>query len=139
MKALFDAAPEYLTGPNNRYLLNASVSSSFPQLESVDKNDNNWFLSNRAAANYTLPDDGQISRVSLTTGFSMYKITRPRPVPLKQLDTDPRYIMDLILQNIRSERTLPPTTDKYRILSYGDPMEVTEYRDALGRTWIAAT
>jgi hypothetical protein len=108
-------------------------------LESVDKNDNNWFLSNRYAANYTLPEDGQISRVSLTTSFSMYKITRPRPVPLKQLDTDPRYIMDMILQNIRSERTLPQTTERYRILSSGDPMEVTEYRDALGRTWIAAT
>ncbi|GHV88892.1 hypothetical protein AGMMS50267_12520 [Spirochaetia bacterium] len=137
MKALFDAAPEYLTGPNNRYLLNASVSSSFPQLESVDKNNNNWILSNRYATNYSLPDDGQISLASVT-GFNIYKITRPRPVPLKRLDTDPRYIMDMILQNIRSERILPRTTDRYRILSYGDPRETGEYRDALGRTWITA-
>jgi hypothetical protein len=42
------------------------------------------------------------------------------------------------LQNTRWERTLI-ANDKYRILSYGDPVEVAEYRDALGRSWITAT
>ncbi|GHT77211.1 serine protease [Spirochaetia bacterium] len=137
MEALFAAAPEYLTGPNNRYLLNASVSSSFPQMELVDKNDNNWFLSDLKVNTYTLPDDGRIALAS-AAGFNIYKITRPRSVPLKQLDTEPRFIMDTILQNIRTERSLT-RSDKYRILSFGDPMEVSEYRDALGRSWIAAT
>ncbi|GHU56386.1 serine protease [Spirochaetia bacterium] len=136
MEALFEAAPEYLTGPNNLYLLNTSVSSTFPQMEFVDKNNNNWVLSNLQIKNYTLPDDGNIALSSLTN-FDIYKITRPRSVSLKQIDTEPRYILDTILQNIRWERTLA-RNDKYRILSYGDPMEVSEYRDALGRSWITA-
>ncbi|GHV77455.1 serine protease [Spirochaetia bacterium] len=137
MEALFDAAPEYLTGPNNRYLLNTSVSSSFPQMEFVDKDDNNWYLSDLKTSSYTLPDDGRITLASVAN-FNIYKISRPRTVPLKQIDTEPRYIMDTILQNIRRERTLA-RNDKYRILSFGDPVEVGEYRDALGRSWIAAT
>ncbi|GHV93083.1 hypothetical protein AGMMS50268_35860 [Spirochaetia bacterium] len=136
MEALFDAAPEYLRGPNNLYLLNASVLSYFPQMEFVDNNNNNWVLSNLQTKSYTLPDDGRIDLASVA-GFNIYKITRPRSVPLKQLDTDPRYIMDMILQNIRTERSLT-RYDKYRILSFADPMEVGEYRDALGRSWIAA-
>jgi hypothetical protein len=102
----------------------------------VDTNDNNWFLSSLEGTNYTLPDDGRIALKSFG-GFDIFKITRPRSVPLKQIDTDPRYILDMILQNIRTDRSLTQY-DKYRILSYGDPMEVTEYRDALGRSWIAA-
>ncbi|GHV76428.1 hypothetical protein AGMMS49942_12490 [Spirochaetia bacterium] len=136
MEALFGAAPEYLTGPNNRRLINESVSSSFPALEMVDKDDDNWYLSSRYASKYTLPDDGQIARDSLYP-FAIYKITRPRSVSLKQINTEPRYILDMILQNIRRERTLAGI-DKYRILSYGDPIETSEYRDALGRSWIAA-
>jgi hypothetical protein len=45
--------------------------------------------------------------------------------------------MDLILQNIRTDRTLW-SGDKYRILSYGDPSSTGRYRDALGRTWLTA-
>lgn len=137
MESLFSAAPEYLTGPNNLYLLNAAVSSAFPELEFVDKNDNNWNLSDLEVKNYTLPDDGRIGLATVSS-FNIYKITRPLSTPLKPIDTDPKYIMDTILQNIRRDRTLA-RNDTYRILSYGDPMEVNEYQDALGRSWIAAT
>jgi hypothetical protein len=50
--------------------------------------------------------------------------------------------MDLILQNIRTERTLwgweyyDSDSDKYRILSYGPPSSTGQFRDALGRNWI---
>jgi hypothetical protein len=136
MTRLFDDAPEYLTGPNNLYLLNASVSSTFPELEFVNRNDNNWYLSDLEVKSYTLPDDGRIAVASLNS-FSIYKITRPRSTPLAQISEDPRFIMDMILGNIRTERTLWGN-DKYRILSFGDPMGIEEYRDALGRSWIAA-
>jgi hypothetical protein len=45
--------------------------------------------------------------------------------------------MDLILQNIRIDRTLWGS-DKYRILSFGNPSSVGEYRDIQGRLWITA-
>jgi hypothetical protein len=45
--------------------------------------------------------------------------------------------MDTILKNMRTDRTLWGS-NKYRILSYGEPNTVAEYRDAMGRLWITA-
>jgi hypothetical protein len=136
MTNLFSEAPEYLTGPNNRYLLNSSLSSVFPELDFVDKNDDNWKLSSLERKSYNLADDGRLWHSSVS-GFSFYKINKPKTVPLETINTDPRYIMDMILANIRMERTLWGN-DKYRILSFGDPSGTGEYRDSLGRKWLTA-
>jgi len=136
MDTLFRQAPEYLTGPNNVYLLNSTLSSSFPEISFVDPNDDNWKLSSFDKKNYPLDDDGRLSATSVA-GINFYKLKRPRTAPLEKIDTDPKFIMDLILQNIRTERTLWGN-DKYRILSFGEPSSVGQYLDALGRTWITA-
>jgi len=136
MSTLFKEAPEYLTGPNNVYLLNSSLSSNFPEISFVDPNDNNWKLSNLERKNYTLDGNGRLSYASVS-GYNFYKIRRPVSVSLEKACTDPKYIMDLILQNIRTERFLWGN-DKYRILSFGEPSVIGEFRDSLGRTWITA-
>ncbi|MDR1428769.1 MAG: serine protease [Spirochaetaceae bacterium] len=136
MEELFDTAPAYLDGPNNAYLLNSVISSSFPELDFVSKDDDNWHLSDLEVKSYNLPDDGTLIQASVS-GFSIYKINKPKSAPLASISTDPRYILDLMLQNMRMERTLWGN-QKYRILSFGDPDSVTEYQDALGRPWIAA-
>ncbi|MDR1287488.1 MAG: serine protease [Treponema sp.] len=136
MTRLFEEAPEYLTGPNNRYLLNSSLPSVFPELDFVDKDDNNWKLSILERQTYSLADDGILMNARLG-GFGIYKIIKPRTVPLEQISTDPKYIMDLVLQNIRMERTLWGS-DKYRILSFGEPAAQGGYTDSLGRKWITA-
>jgi hypothetical protein len=136
MSRLFSEAPEYLTGPNNSYLLNSSLSSSFPALAYVDSNDDNWRLSSLERKSYNLPDDGRIMHAQVG-GYNFYKIKRPLPVSLEKTCTDPKYIQDLILQTIRTERTLWGN-DKYRILSFGAPASTGEYKDALGRIWITA-
>jgi len=58
-------------------------------------------------------------------------------VSVEKVCTDPKYIMDLILRNIRTDRTLWGS-DKYRILSYGEPSSMGSFKDVLGRTWISA-
>ncbi|MDR2111163.1 MAG: hypothetical protein LBP32_07630, partial [Spirochaetaceae bacterium] len=126
----------YLTGPDNVYLLNSSLSSTFPQLDYVDPNDNNWKLSGFETKTYNLPDDGQLIHTAVS-GFNFYKIKKPDTAPLEKINSDPRFILDLVLQNMRTERTLWGS-DKYRILSFGDPASVSEYTDTLGRTWITA-
>jgi hypothetical protein len=136
MTMLFGEAPEYLTGPNNRYLLEASLSSVFPELDFVDKNDDNWKLSGLEHKTYNLDDDGKLM-YAVISDFSVYKITKPTSTSLEKICTDPKYIMDLILQNIRMERTLW-NNDKYRILSFGDPAATGEYIDFLGRRWLTA-
>ena len=136
MSTLFKEAPEYLTGPNNVYLLNSSLSSSFPEISFVDPNDNNWKLSSFEKKSYTLEDDGRLMHSSVG-GINFYKIKRPNSVSVEKICSDPKYIMDLILQNIRTERTLWGN-DKYRILSFGNPFSTGQFRDAIGRTWISA-
>jgi hypothetical protein len=137
MEQLFEEAPEYLTGSDNAYLLHSSLSSTFPQLDYVDSNDNNWKLSGFETKTYNLPEDGRLTHVAVSS-FNFYKLKKPDSVPLEKINTDPRYILDLVLQNMRTERTLWGS-DKYRILSFGDPASVSEYTDALGRTWINAS
>jgi hypothetical protein len=136
MTMLFKEAPEYLSGQNSAYLLNSSLSTIFPEVSFVDPNDDNWKLSGLEKKNYTLDDDGRLYHSSVS-GFDFYRIKRPLSVPLEKVCTDPKYIMDLILRNIRTDRQLWGN-DKYRILSYGNPSSVGSFRDALGRTWISA-
>ena len=136
MSALFEEAPEYLTGTNNVYLLNSSLSSSFPEISFVDPNDDNWKLSGLERKSYALDDDGRLMHASVS-GINFYKLKRPNSVPLEKINTDPKYIMDLILHTIRTERTLWGN-DKYRILSFGEPSATGSYKDAIGRTWITA-
>jgi len=136
MTALFKEAPEYLTGPNNSYLLYSSLSSSFPEVSFVDPNDNNWKLSDFNTRSYSLGNDGRLLH-ALVSGINFYKIKKPNNISLEKANTDPKYIMDLILQNMRTDRTLWGS-DRYRILSYGEPASVGRYQDDLGRIWISA-
>ncbi|MDR2922584.1 MAG: serine protease [Treponema sp.] len=136
MTTLFKEAPEYLTGTNSVYLLNASLSSIFPEVSFVDPNDDNWKLSGLEKKNYPLDDDGRLYHASVS-GINFYKIKRPLSVTVEKICTDPKYIMDLILRNIRTDRQLWGN-DKYRILSYGEPSSKGSFRDALGRTWLTA-
>jgi hypothetical protein len=136
MGALFEEAPAYLTGSENLYLLNTAASSIFPQLDFVDRNDNNWKLSRLDIDHVNLNDDGKLI-YARPGGFSLFKIIRPKTVRLETLDTDPRFVMDLILHNQRTERTLWGQA-KYRILSFGAPVSTGKHVDALGRIWIKA-
>jgi len=142
MLELFNNAPEYLTGSNNAHLLNSYFSSIFPQFSYVDPDDGNWKLSRMSSQSYNLEEDGGLMHAS-RSGFNFYKIIKPRSVPLKKINTDPKYIMDLILSSIRTERTLwrgnwNGDADKYRILSYGVPASIEQFRDNLDRNWITA-
>ncbi|MDR2864391.1 MAG: serine protease [Spirochaetaceae bacterium] len=134
MTKLFNQAPAYLTGENNAYLFNASMSSIFPQVDFVDRNDDNWKLARSDIERIDLNDDGKLLYAHISE-FDLFKIVRPKTVPLDLLDTDPRFIMDLILRNWRLDRTLWGA-NKYRIFSLGDPNAVETYIDAVGRTWV---
>jgi len=134
MTEVFEEAPAYLDGPNNRYMLYQMARSDFPEFAFVDKNDDQWKVSDLRAQSYDLPDDGTLIQ-SDVSGFLLVKIRRPKSVPLEKINSDPKTIMDTYLSGVSMERSLS-STNKYRILSFGDPVEVSEYRDIQGRTWI---
>jgi hypothetical protein len=134
MTELFNEAPAYLNGPNNRYILNQTVSSDFPEFAFVDNNDDQWKISDLNVQSFALPDDGVLLQ-SVVSGFVLVKLRRPKSIALETLNADPKAAMDLILSGASMERTLG-NIGKYRILSFGDPVEISEYRDSQGRTWI---
>jgi serine protease Do len=136
MEALFKSAPVYLDGPNNGYFLNSVVDSAFPEVAFVDKDDNQWTLTDFNVDSFKLPDDGAIVRTSFDS-FAFLKINLPKTVSLASVIAEPKGVMDLVLKGLSMERTLGGA-EKYRILSFGDPSSVGEYRDAVGRLWIEA-
>ncbi|MDR0315725.1 MAG: serine protease [Treponema sp.] len=134
MTGLFDEAPEYLTGPNNRWILNTTISTVFPQIDFIDPDDSEWTLSNLSNKSYNLIDDGNLIHTEIQD-WNFYKLNKPKSVSLAK-SYEPRYIMDTILQTIYLDRTMG--NDKYRILSFGDPEELSSYKDSLGREWLTA-
>jgi hypothetical protein len=136
MSELFAEAPVFLDGPNNRYILNQVVSSDFPEFAFVDKNDEQWKLSDLRFQRYGLTDDGELLLAAVSE-FLLFKLRRPKTSDLEKLVTDPKTILDTILSGYNMERTLG-NTGKYRILSFGEPAGTGEYRDAQGRVWIKA-
>ena len=135
MTQLFKEAPEYLTGPQNMYLLN-QVAGSFPEVAFVDKNDSQWKLSDLKVNNSNLPDEGRLT-VSSVSEFHLIKVQKPKTSAIAPLISNPRSLMDLLLKGMVVERTIG-NTGKYRILSYGDPAEVSSYTDKNGRSWVKA-
>jgi len=137
MMKLFDEAPEYLYGPNNSYFLNSSLSTVFPQIAYVDKNSDEWKMSDLKADSFSLPDDGLLMK-STVSDFTFLKINRPVTSDITQLNSDPKFLMDLILKGLNLERTLSGA-EKYRILSFGEPYSVSEYKDSIGRVWLTCS
>ena len=134
MTSLFNDMPVYLDGPNNRYLLYQVMRSDFPELAFVDKNDDQWKITDLRIQSYSLPDDGLLLQTEVSD-FLLVKLRRPKSIPVKKINTDPKTIMDTYLAGVSLERTLSGTS-KYRILSFGDPAGVSEYTDLQGRKWL---
>ena len=137
MTELFDGSPEYIYGPNNSYFLNSSLSTVFPQIAYVDKNNDEWRMSDLKVENFTLPDDGLLMK-STISDFTFLKINKPMTSDIVQINSDPKFLMDLILKGLNLERTLAGT-EKYRILSFGEPASVSEYTDNMGRIWLTCS
>jgi len=141
MNALFEEAPEYLGEDNSEYLLNGGNSlwgrSGGLLVSYVDPDDDKWKLKRPFYSPDNIGDDGKMYHADLYYyGFDLYKINKPNSVTLEKICTDPKYIMDLILKNKRTERRI--WDNEYRILSYGKPAYTEHFRDSLGRTWINA-
>ncbi|GMO39368.1 MAG: serine protease [Termitinemataceae bacterium] len=133
MEKLFSQAPEYLTGEDSLYLLTFSPESTFPEVDFVNPDTDAWALSGLEKSGVKLPDDGQLTSAKLSD-FTVTRIQKPRTANLTTINTDPKYIFDLILKNRKTSRKF--FGDDYRVISYGNPYTLGKYKDAQGKTWI---
>jgi len=136
MITLFNEAPEYLGEENNEYILNSFYESGFLEISYIDSDENTWKFFDPLYNTYNLDDEGKLYYGSRSY-VDYYRIKKPKSVTLEKIYTDPKYLMDLILKNKRTERDIWHY-NKYRILSYGEPATTGHFRDSLGRTWITA-
>jgi hypothetical protein len=136
MKELFNQVPEYLSGPNNYHLLSSMIDSVNPGISLLDKNDDQWKIYSLNFNNYAIPNDGSLRHINSNNEYTFVKLNKPRDISASDLNTNPKYLMDYILKYLRMERNLGG--EKYRILSFGEPMKTGTYKDTLGRTWINA-
>ncbi len=136
MKSLFNQVPAYLTSPNNYHIFNSMIESINPGITLLDKNDDQWKIYTLNFKGYAIPNDGSLQHLNSDNQFSFIKLNKPIDVAGKDVNTNPKYLMDYILKYLRMERNLGG--EKYRILSFGEPMEIRTYKDMLGRTWINA-
>jgi hypothetical protein len=141
MRQLFAEAPEYIYGSKNALLLDVSPDSLFPQIDFVDKDDGEWKLADFEVTPHRI-DQYQTLLTAEAGPFELWRITDRGPIRSLPLQGDPRAVVDCALQKVRVERSLAGSRANeshfFRILSFGDPSEQTEYRDSLGRLWIEA-
>jgi len=136
MSVLFNEAPEYLGEQNSEYMLNSFYQLGDLEISYVDSGDDKWKYFDQLYNSYNLDDDGKLYYGKYSY-VDLYRLKKPKSVTLEKIYTDPKYLMDIILKNKRTERDIW-YYNKYRILSYGEPVSTGFYRDSLGRTWITA-
>jgi hypothetical protein len=139
MTELFKAAPAYLSGPNNAYLLSSVWSEYCPQFDFVSQNDNNWKISGFDYASQDFMYDGSLNYANWGKNIRLYKIRKSKNCALTDIDTNPRFIMDKLLENQYVNRTLSDESGNaytYRIKSYGEPAKIEKYVDSTGRVWL---
>jgi len=138
LSALFKEAPEYLGEDNSEYLLNGYSLPGNMEISYVNSDDDKWKYFDPLENTYNLDNDGKLYHGNPFSSYvDLYKIKKPKSVTLEKIFSDPKYIMDTILKNQRTERDIW-YYNEYRILSYGEPASTGLFRDSLGRTWITA-
>lgn len=138
MTALFEQAPEY----DSSKLNNTHSQRFFLQVSFIDIETNEWTISGYSGSYYSPENGGWMRHYSeYPDGFNYYRIRKPDTVSSEEANTNPKYIMDTILQTIRTNRSIKYNlydSVEYRILSYGEPDSTGSFEDALGRKWLTA-
>ncbi len=135
MRALFAQESPYLGDNNSGYLTNSVFNYSFPEIAFLDRTDVQWKVSDLKVDRYNLRGNGNIVNASVS-GFNFIRMQYPDNTDFDAMLAKPEALMELILQGISFDRELG--SSKYRILSFGTPSSVGEYRDSLGRLWLSA-
>ncbi|MBK8725981.1 MAG: trypsin-like peptidase domain-containing protein [Holophagaceae bacterium] len=130
---LGELAPEfYPVGKSSQEAMREMPNHTAPEVYFKASNTNLWALSDLDYKGQALPDGSQIAMAG-TAGLSFLALRRSSHMTARELFEKPRTAMDLILQSVRVNRQVGSADT--RILSYGEPLQVTRHVDRHGRVW----
>jgi serine protease Do len=119
-------------GRNSAQALQDSCDSSGLQLLYKDKDDGKWYFSSLEKSTSSLSENAKLVHASVD-GTIFLDLVKPDSVSHAVLYTDPKLVMDLILQGITIPR--PFAGQEIRILSLGAPYGEESHQDAYRRQW----
>ncbi|MFZ0932190.1 MAG: trypsin-like peptidase domain-containing protein, partial [Syntrophobacteraceae bacterium] len=123
-------------GSGSDKILYTSSANSFPQLISRREN-GNWEVNHpKDIKNVDLDNNGKIG-YGLIKGTIYARLDRPDNIFLKDICSDSKIFMDLMLKALNSTRTVGP--EKIRITSFGKADSEHVHTDTYGRKWLVKT
>lgn len=120
-------------GKSSLIALDGSCNATDLQVLYKNEDDLTWYFSNIRKEHSSLDKNGSVIYANIKSTFFI-DLVKPDDVSLKDLYSNPKIAMDLILKGIRLPRTM--AEQKIRILSLGNPMSSAEETDAFGRKWM---
>lgn len=109
-------------------------SSIMPQIFFKNKSDMTWNISSLKTETSKLKNNGVLSYGGVVGNSMLLYIEKPDYISLKQLNSDSKLVMDLILEGINFPRKI--ANEEVRIKSLGSPYQVSKVKDIYNRTWI---
>ncbi|WP_430388941.1 trypsin-like peptidase domain-containing protein [Dyella sp. 20L07] len=116
---------------SSRLLHSSSTLKPFPTL--LHRNANGtWIISGTNESKDTLPHNGYVSKATVGTQI-MFHLRKPDDVTSKQLYSDPKLFMDLLLKGAPMQRRVG--SESIKVTSLGKPTEERMFTDNYQRRW----
>lgn len=120
-------------GQSSLIALDESCGDVNLQVLYKNKDDKIWYYSNLKKEHSSLEKNGSVNYANIQSMFFI-DLVKPDNVSLKNLYSDPKLAMDLILKGINLPRKL--ANQEIRILSLGKPWMSKTMTDGYGRKWM---
>ncbi len=134
MQKLFDdnRSEIFPNGKSSLRALNTSSNTYTMQVLFKDKDDKNWYFSDLKKETSALEKNGRMRYAKINSTLYI-DIEKPDDIVSRELYSNPKSIMDLILKGMNIPRRF--ANQDIRILSFGEPFQKDRYQDSYGRNW----
>lgn len=123
-------------GDSSLEALYNNTSSIMPQVIFKNNTDKTWNISAIKVENSKLRDNGVLNYADVIDSSMLLYVEKPDSISLKKLNSQPKALMDLILEGINFPRLIG--NQEVRITSLGYPFSVGEITDNYSRTWLVS-
>lgn len=121
-------------GESSLEALYNNTSSIMPQVIFKNNTDKTWNISAIKVENSKLRDNGVLNYADVIDSSMLLYVEKPDTIGLKELNSQPKVLMDLILEGINFPRVVG--NQEVRITSLGYPFSVGTITDNYNRTWL---